>query len=103
MSNFSFSLKAQRDVREITHYTKGLWGKEQMHRYIDALEKQVRLIADNPAIGKSCEDILSHTRCFLFQRHIIYYRKVNDGIEILRILHVSMQPQKQFTTQHGNH
>ncbi|TAN19826.1 MAG: type II toxin-antitoxin system RelE/ParE family toxin [Chitinophagaceae bacterium] len=50
-----------------------------------------RKIAENPEIGKNYNEIGSSILGYLFKKHIIFYTIKNpDEIQIIRILHSSM-------------
>jgi plasmid stabilization system protein ParE len=52
-----FSRLAESDLLSIGSYTLRTWGEAQTLRYIDALEACCQQLADNPASGRSCDDI----------------------------------------------
>jgi toxin ParE1/3/4 len=68
-------------------YTLSQWGQEQTEKYIDDLAAAFDLITSNPGLGKNCDNIRSGYRKHPTLRHVIYYRKVDYGIEIIRVLH----------------
>jgi plasmid stabilization system protein ParE len=39
----------------IGSYTLRTWGEEQAVRYIDELEACCQMLADNPALGRTCD------------------------------------------------
>jgi toxin ParE1/3/4 len=48
-------------------------------------------LADTPSIGQKCDYIKSNYQKFPQGSHIIFYKKVsNESIQIIRILHKSM-------------
>jgi toxin ParE1/3/4 len=47
-------------------------------------------IGRKAATGVSCDDLRSGYRKYPVGRHIVFYREAQAGIEIIRILHVSM-------------
>lgn len=91
-----YTEEAENDLFEIGAYTWTEWGEEQYVRYTALLRE-------------TCEDIIPRkyrfarsvpNRSKLFQwrceRHVIYFRKVEDGLEIVRILHDRMLPSKHL-------
>lgn len=62
-------------------------------RFLDAAEDTFNRLAEFPRIGKSRKvksRILSDVRQFPiigFEKYLIFYRPIKDGIEVLRILH----------------
>jgi len=83
---------AENDLFEIGVYTLTEWGEAQFETYMTLLRA-------------TCEEILPHKhqlarpvphrpallrwRC---ERHVIYFRRVEDGIEIIRVRHDRMLP-----------
>jgi len=89
-----FSRRAEADLLAIGTYTFQTWGEEQAVRYLDSLEACCRRLADNPAIGRACDDISHALRRMEHGRHVIFYRKTVTGILVSRILHERMLPEK---------
>lgn len=75
----------------IGRYTRKQWGKMQQRRYLIQLDAAFHDLADNPEIGHVCDDIREGYYKFGVGKHLIFYRlKGNDQIEIVGILHGSM-------------
>ena len=68
-------------------YTLSRWGHEQTEKYIDDLAVAFDLLTGNPRLGKNCDNIRPGYRKHPTLRHVIYYREVDYGIEIIRVLH----------------
>jgi toxin ParE1/3/4 len=93
---FHFSRRAEDDLLEIGSCTLQTWGIDQAIRYIDQLEACCRRLADNPASGRSCDDVRPGLRRMEQGKHVIFYRQQQRGdVVISRILHQSMLPEKQ--------
>lgn len=89
--NFSLTQKAKSDLRAIALYTEKTWGREQRNLYIKQFDNAFHTLADNPSVGKTCEEIKAGYKKFPQGRHIIFYRAgTNHVIEIIRILHERM-------------
>jgi toxin ParE1/3/4 len=54
-----------------------------------------QLLADNPALGRQCDEIRPGLRRMKQGKHVVFYRQEPGGILICRILHQSMLPEKQ--------
>jgi len=48
------------------------------------------MIADDPRLGRPCDDIRAGYRKFRSGSHFLFYRPIKDGVEIVRILDSSM-------------
>lgn len=95
MARFRFSHRAEADLDNIGHYTLRTWGEAQADRYLGQLEECCQLIADNPALGRSCDDIRLGLRRIEQGRHVVFYREESGGVLISRILHRRMLPENQ--------
>ena len=89
-----FSRRAEADLLSIGAYTLGAWGENQAIRYIDDLEVCCQMLADNPALGRSCHDVRPDLRRMERGRHVVFYREDAGGILVSRILHQRMLPER---------
>jgi toxin ParE1/3/4 len=69
----------------------------QALRYIDALESCCELIAENPGIGRRCDSIEPGLRRMEEGKHVIFYKTDEKGVQIIRILHANMDPERNMT------
>ena len=91
MAIFRISIKAEQDLANIGFYTKSTWGLEQSKIYLLRLDKCFHFIAQNPDIGKNCDNIRDNYRKYPEGTHVIFYRiNQNNVVEIMRILHQQM-------------
>lgn len=98
MSQFVLTEKAKGDLKAIGLYTQSTWGKLQRNRYLSALDEEFSEIANHPEIGVDCGYIREGYRKYPVGKHVIYYRKLGkDLIEIVRILHESMDIDAQLS------
>ncbi len=72
-----------RDVQET-------WGRLQRNKYLAELDKSFHRLAEEPELGRSCDEIRKGYRKISEGRHVLFYRSVKKGIEIVRVLHGSM-------------
>ena len=94
MAKFRFSRRAEADLLSIADYTLREWGKAQAARYIDELEVCCQKLADNPALGRVCDDIRPGLRRHEHAKHVLFYRNERGGILVSRILHQRMVPER---------
>jgi toxin ParE1/3/4 len=88
---------AKADLKEIARYTLHNWGREQRNHYLSILDVSFHQLAANPLKGKDCSEIRVGYRKLNVGSHVIYYRKIiADTIEIVRVLHGSMDIETQF-------
>jgi toxin ParE1/3/4 len=97
---FRFSRRAEDDLLSIGEYTLRTWGKAQATRYLAVLEVFCQTLADNPALGRTCDNIRPGLRRLEHGKHVVFYRKERTGILICRILHQDMLPDKHDAGDH---
>ncbi|SBS28920.1 Toxin ParE1 [Marinomonas spartinae] len=93
---YTYSKLAAQDLIDIYLYTAQTWGQKQADIYDTVLERAVILLADSSSLGRTCDDIKTGYRRFEHEHHIIFYRKREKDIFIIRILHKSMDIQQHI-------
>mgnify|MGYP003626586378 FL=1 len=97
MAEFKLTNKAVEDLSKIWEYTFEVWSENQADKYYDMLISNFQEIADNPLLGKNYEGITQNLLGLKTNRHIIFYRTLNENyIEITRILHERMDLKKRI-------
>jgi toxin ParE1/3/4 len=91
---FRFSRRAEADLLGIADYTLRTWGITQTARYLAELKVFCQTLADNPSLGRSCDDVRPGLRRLEHGKHVVFYRQRLTGIFISRILHQSMLPDR---------
>lgn len=56
-------------------------------RWIDKLDEQFNLIATQPLMGRARQELADSLRSFPFGRYVIFYVPLEDGIDVVRVLH----------------
>ena len=79
-----------------------MWGLSQAARYLRELEACCQRLADNPALGRPCDDIRPGLRRMKQGKHVVFYREEPSGIFISRILHGRMLPENQAIEDQGD-
>jgi toxin ParE1/3/4 len=82
---------ARQDFVEILVYlrAKSHRGARRVHA---AVNETFQFLADNPGAGQQCEQFGVGMRSFPASRYrdyLIFYRPINGGIEVMRVLHGS--------------
>jgi toxin ParE1/3/4 len=96
VAGFRFSLRAEADLLSIGDYTLRTWGEAQAGRYLGDLETCCQMLADNPRLGRSCDDVRHGLRRMEHGKHVVFYRlEKAGGILVVRILHQRMLPERQ--------
>ncbi len=88
--NFELSKLALKDIDSIWEYTVQNWSIKQAEKYYKNIISTIKLICQNPEIGKSISEVKETHRRKIVGSHMIIYKFQNDIIYIDRILHQSM-------------
>ena len=97
MAEYKLTNKAVDDLSKIWDYTFEVWSEKQADKYYDELISNCQEIAENPNSGKNYEGISTQLLGIMANRHIIFYRTLNDDyVEITRILHERMDLKKRI-------
>jgi toxin ParE1/3/4 len=87
---FVLSPRAETDLNEIWDYTADRWGLDQAETYTRALWQRIEAIAANPAMGQDCSEIREGYWKIPSGSHVLFYRLIAGGIDVVRILHERM-------------
>lgn len=88
--------KSLQDLEGIWNYTLDTWGEDQADHYILELNDGFESLADHPEKGRACDDIREGYRKYDIGKHIVFYRLTLKGIEVVRILHQRMDPDRHL-------
>ena len=89
---YQLTEEADRDVEEILAYSAKSFGVAQTQYYFETLKECIELLASNPNMGHSAEDILPEYLRFHHESHTIFYKNLSSSILVVRILHERMDP-----------
>ena len=90
MSRYVLSPRAQDDLSDIWDYTAERWGAEQADEYLRILQHAIEMVADDPRKGRSCDEVRAGYRKYSAGSHMLIYRKIEIGIDVVRVLHGRM-------------
>jgi toxin ParE1/3/4 len=96
MPKYTLTSRADSDLEEIWEYTDERWGRTQAHNYLTQLERRMSALAENPNRGRMRLEISGMPMSYHEGRHVIFYRTIAEGIEVLRVLHDSMDFSRHF-------
>jgi toxin ParE1/3/4 len=65
-------------------------------RLLEAIDETCRLLSSRPELGRKRPDLAPEVRSFPVRGHVIFYRCVAEGIQILRVLHGARDIPAQF-------
>ena len=87
---------ARRDFVGIADWSVHQWGKARTRRYLEEIEAQVRLIAENPMVGHDAGLPREGLRRIAAGRHVIFFLADHATVEIVRILHEAMDTERRL-------
>lgn len=88
MPELILSPEAEQDLIDIWSYIADDSLVNADH-YIDKLYDKAVILSKNPEIGSERYDLIPEMKCFPVDKYILYYRKIHNGVEIIRVLHAS--------------
>ena len=87
---------ATEDLQEIWLYLAENTGNETANKFLSEVKKKCETVAGFPEMGRVRHEYLLNLRSFLFKNYILFYLPLDDGIEVLRIVHSSRDIQQVF-------
>jgi toxin ParE1/3/4 len=102
MAVFRISVRAEANLLSIGTHTLRTWGEAQAALYMSELEACCQMLADNPALGRTCGHIRPGLRCMEHGKHVLFYREEAANILVSRILHQRMLPERQVFDDEEN-
>lgn len=99
MGKYLLSIAAKQDLLRIQNYTTEKWGNLQASKYLVLLRNRIRWLAEHPYFGKRRDDIFDRLYSYPEGSHLIIYRLRPGKIQIVRILHQSMDYEIQCSPE----
>jgi len=86
MNSFRLSPAARSDLDEIWFYI-AQDNAEAADKFIRAIVSRFPKLTAMPELGRQREELAKHLRSFPVGRYVIFYRPMESGIEVARVLH----------------
>lgn len=96
MAKIKLRPSAHADLKGIASHTQDKWGRRKRDAYLGKLNERLRRLAENPQIGLVRDDVRHGYRSAKAGRHLIFYRDIDGGIEVVRILHENMDVKRHL-------
>jgi toxin ParE1/3/4 len=90
MSRYVLSPRARADLEDIWAYSARRWGADQAEDYIRRLQRAIETVAQEPREGRACDEIRRGYWKYPAGSHVLFYRSMKAGVDIVRILHSRM-------------
>ena len=94
--NFQVRQATDNDLLDIFIYGCEKFGLDTAEAYIYRLEAGIQQLTEHPESGRSIEQIIAGVRALPVVSHVIYYQVTDTTIDIIRVLHKSMLPEKHL-------
>ncbi|MEQ8955221.1 MAG: type II toxin-antitoxin system RelE/ParE family toxin [Gammaproteobacteria bacterium] len=82
--------RARADLVCIAEYTEENWGRIQRNKYLLEIDRRLKWLAENPSAGIQRPDIKEGYFCYPQGRHLIFFMKSLNHIDIIGIIHQEM-------------
>ncbi|MFK8048998.1 MAG: type II toxin-antitoxin system RelE/ParE family toxin [Halioglobus sp.] len=90
MSRIIKQTLVEQDLIDIWLYTFKEWGEQQADKYLDELDVVIKQLAGQPLICRERTELEPPVRIHHHGHHLIVYLALADGINLVRVLHESM-------------
>lgn len=84
---YVLSPKADNDIEDIFDYTEFEYGLQKAIEYTTEFHTVFTKLAQSPELGRTREEIKAGLRSLIQNKHVIFYRILNNHIRIVRVLH----------------
>lgn len=85
MSRYVLTVQARLDIKEINLFI-ARENPQAATRFVNAVEEKCKVLADFPNMGRSYDYLAPSLRGFSVSNYIIFYRPIENGIEVERVL-----------------
>ena len=82
--------QAEHDLLSIWLHTFREWGEQQADQYLEDLNQAMNLLAEQPLMCRERRELFPPVRIHHHAHHLIVYLAVTDGINVIRVLHETM-------------
>ncbi|MBR8835142.1 MAG: type II toxin-antitoxin system RelE/ParE family toxin [Stigonema ocellatum SAG 48.90 = DSM 106950] len=96
MNRYKISQLAEQDLEDIWIYVAQN-NQIAASKEIAKILNRLPMLAEFPDIGQMRDDLRVKLRSFPVKPYIVFYIKLDDGIEVVRILHQSRDIERQFS------
>jgi toxin ParE1/3/4 len=81
-----FTSPAIRDVEAIIDLIADQSSFDAAERFLNKINQKCQNLATFPNMGRRCDELLEELRSFPVDDYLIFYRSIEGGIEILRVI-----------------
>ncbi len=96
MAQILFTPLATEDLQEIWIYLAENADSQTANKFLLTVKKKCETVVAFPEMGRVRHEYLINLRSFPFDKYIIFYLPLDEGIEVLRIIHSSRDISQVF-------
>jgi toxin ParE1/3/4 len=78
--------RASRDIETIADYLATQSSLDRAERFLTGIDSTLQRIAQFPQIGRKRDELYPGSRSLSYEQYLIFYRLLNDDIEVLRVV-----------------
>jgi toxin ParE1/3/4 len=82
--------RARFDLLAVYNYIAEHGGDARAERYLRRLNDTIDYLAQQPVMGRARPELEPRIRSFPCEKHVIFYLPLEDGVDIVRIIHGAM-------------
>lgn len=90
MRTVTYRPTADADLVRIWHYTAAEWGIERADLYLNEIRERIEGLTTGTTASRSADEVRRGLRRANSGRHVIFFRENRVRIEVVRVLHQSM-------------
>lgn len=96
MKNVLFRPRARSDINGIWDYTAERGDADQADAYTRQVAEACHRLAAGTSFGRSIDDVRTEYNKYLVGSHVLYFRESVFDLEIVRVLHQHMDPERHL-------
>ncbi len=78
--------RASRDIEAIADYLATRSSLSRSEQFLNGIDSTLQRIAQFPQIGRKRDELYPGLRSLPYEQYLIFYRLLNDDIEVLRVV-----------------
>jgi toxin ParE1/3/4 len=96
MRKIRIHARAEKDLIDIWVYSFEEWDHVQADKYLDDLNAAINSLAAHLNLGVKRDNVREGYRALFVNRHAIYYRLTATTVDVVRVLHGQMDPDRHL-------
>lgn len=88
--------KARFDLLSMFNFIADKGGEARADRYLRRLNDAIGYLAQQPLMGRARPEVAEGIRSFPFDEYVIFYLPLEDGIELVRVIHAKLDLERAW-------